>query len=500
MNVAAKEFVENLISKYEYASSNPILGHDGKYHFVYLTYRKDNYKFYIGKHTTFSLEGDTYIGSGTYFSKALEKHGVDKFAHIRLCFATSEDAAYDLEAEILTPAVVMEYKDRLGVCYNLKSGGKGKQAYVCEESRLNPTKKMLSKVICEKGFEAKIVDVPNKEVLKRLKRGWDFVQVAILHHPQTFHRKTLNCKMNAGTDYNHYLNEDLIDFLEIGFEFGTPPRAEDPTSPLYVEIETFLKQKERASERLSETQAEKPMVTPSGKKEMVHKKRVLQKLREGWTYGGDFVKLLHPETLHAKQLVRYPKGPQKENVNFTQDLIDFLEKGFEFKYRKKTSNEDLNRESPLFQEIDDFCQNKLYNKSTKTKSQNNEQPSQGDPLLEDDFETQKATPLDGLDEHSSTDMPTFQNREPISTSFAMTDGFFVKQKGKEVLKPVSVLSLLDFFLNKGPLGVPESPSTNSARDTYIHAFLSQNLNRISQKDKEDLFESWYVDLFCGQDI
>jgi len=491
MNEAAKIFVENLLSKYEALSDKPFLGSDGKYHFVYLTYRKDNFKFYIGKHTTISLEGDNYIGSGTYFTKALEKHGAEKFAHCRLCFVASEDAAYDLESEILTPEIIMEYKDRLGVCYNLKSGGRGKQAYVCEETRLNPTKKMLSKVVCEKGFEAKIVDVPNNAVLKHLRRGWDFVQVAILHHPQTFHKKTLNCKMNAGTDYNHYLNEDLMDFLEAGFDFGLPPMAEDPTNPLYSEIETFLKQKERASERLSETQAEKPMITPSGKKEMIHKKKVLQKLKEGWSYGADFVKLLHPETLHAKQLVRYPKGPQKENLNFTQDLIDFLEKGFEFKYKKKNVSEDLNRESPLFQEIDTFCQNKLYNKSAKVKNQSNDQYPQPYSLLD----ISPDTPNNVSPSENTEDVPNV-----TSTSLATAEGFFVKQKDKSDFSPVSVLALLDFFLNKGPLSVPTNVSENSARDVYIQTFLSQNISRISKKEKEDLFESWYLSLFCGQSI
>lgn len=94
------------------------------YYFIYKTTNKINGKYYIGMHKTDDLE-DGYLGSGTYFSRALEKYGKENFEREILEYCTSDEEMHNAEARYITEDVVNDKKS-----YNLKLGGFGGWDYV----------------------------------------------------------------------------------------------------------------------------------------------------------------------------------------------------------------------------------------------------------------------------------------------------------------------------------------------------------------------------------
>lgn len=91
---------------------------------LHYTYRIDNLingKYYIGKHSSDSLD-DGYMGSGTRIKAAIAKYGVENFRKTILkTFSTSEEA-FEHEAQIVTMAEVND-----PMCYNIQLGGMGRQ-------------------------------------------------------------------------------------------------------------------------------------------------------------------------------------------------------------------------------------------------------------------------------------------------------------------------------------------------------------------------------------
>lgn len=97
---------------------------------LHYTYRIDNLingKYYIGKHSSESLDDD-YMGSGPLIKAAITKYGIENFKKTILkTFSTSEEA-FEHEAQIVTLA---EVKDPM--CYNIQPGGKGGQKRFTDE-------------------------------------------------------------------------------------------------------------------------------------------------------------------------------------------------------------------------------------------------------------------------------------------------------------------------------------------------------------------------------
>ena len=97
---------------------------------LHYTYRIDNLingKYYIGKHSSDSLDDD-YMGSGTRIKAAIAKYGIENFRKTILkTFSTSEEA-FEHEAQIVTMAEVSD-----PMCYNIQPGGKGKQKLFTDE-------------------------------------------------------------------------------------------------------------------------------------------------------------------------------------------------------------------------------------------------------------------------------------------------------------------------------------------------------------------------------
>ena len=133
----AKEFCDGLLDKHK--EENIFKGEDGKYHYVYLTINTINSKFYIGKHTTSSLN-DRYIGSGTHILNAIKKYGESSFINYKLVFFNKEQDAYDYESYLLSEDMIKKFKDVLNITYNLRAGRVGGSTYMSKETRIKISK------------------------------------------------------------------------------------------------------------------------------------------------------------------------------------------------------------------------------------------------------------------------------------------------------------------------------------------------------------------------
>jgi len=88
-------------------------------HYVYKITNLENGMFYIGKHSTEHID-DGYMGSGKLLTRAIFKHGIEKFKKEILEFFDSDCEALAYERELVTIDLV-ERKDT----YNLTVGGSG---------------------------------------------------------------------------------------------------------------------------------------------------------------------------------------------------------------------------------------------------------------------------------------------------------------------------------------------------------------------------------------
>lgn len=89
------------------------------FHFCYKTTNSVDGKFYLGKHSSESLDDD-YLGSGIHLQRAIKKHGKENFKREILCFFDSSEDAYEFEEVLVCGRMVANPK-----CYNMKEGGEG---------------------------------------------------------------------------------------------------------------------------------------------------------------------------------------------------------------------------------------------------------------------------------------------------------------------------------------------------------------------------------------
>lgn len=92
---------------------------DKKYHFLYKTTNKLNGKVYYGIHSTNNIE-DGYLGSGSYFYRALNKYGRENFQREILEFFDNREDLVKAEKELVTEEFVKDFN-----CYNTQLGGEG---------------------------------------------------------------------------------------------------------------------------------------------------------------------------------------------------------------------------------------------------------------------------------------------------------------------------------------------------------------------------------------
>jgi len=107
-----------------------------KYYTVYETVNKETGKAYRGYHKT-ENPYDGYLGSGTYFKRALKKYGVDKFEKFVLYVFDNKEDMVKKEAELVNA----EYL-RTACTYNLKRGGEGGWDYLNDGSEKHRKNKL----------------------------------------------------------------------------------------------------------------------------------------------------------------------------------------------------------------------------------------------------------------------------------------------------------------------------------------------------------------------
>ena len=120
------------------------------YYLIYKTTNKINGKYYIGMHKTNNIDDD-YIGSGTYFRKALKKYGRENFEREILEFCNSEEEMRKAEIRYITEDVVNDKNS-----YNLKLGGSGGWDYV-NKILTDSERKRITKIALD-GFKEKFKD------------------------------------------------------------------------------------------------------------------------------------------------------------------------------------------------------------------------------------------------------------------------------------------------------------------------------------------------------
>ena len=271
----AKAFVESILDKYKTHIDLPLMGADGKYHYIYLIYHKISFKFYIGKHSTPSLEGDKYLGSGTHILRALEKHGSQSFTHVRLSFFATAEEAYKAEEELITPEVLKKYRDQLKVCYNLMAGGLGGSSYLSEETRAKMSQSA-------------------KEAQNR---------------PEVKAKRSLALAR---------------------------PEVKAKWSQSAKEANSRPEVKAKISQAKKEALAIKELISVTGEKKQVHWKEMLPLLKEGWQLTSTEISIYNPSDNNRRTQVRFERKNRKvDKKKAYERLIKLLEDGWQVGYPPK---------------------------------------------------------------------------------------------------------------------------------------------------------------------
>lgn len=98
-------------------------------------------KFYIGSHKTRDLN-DSYMGSGKYLKRAIEKYGIDNFKREILFVFSNQDEMYAKEAEIVNEDFLVTENT-----YNLKIGGFGGWDHINSNTNLRVKKNQKARHI-----------------------------------------------------------------------------------------------------------------------------------------------------------------------------------------------------------------------------------------------------------------------------------------------------------------------------------------------------------------
>lgn len=109
---------------YDKTPASLLQGADGRYHYLYKTHNLINGKFYIGVHSTRSID-DGYIGSGKRLQLAIQKYGVSNFRREIVAFFNTPEEMYQEESRVVTKQLLQSEN-----AYNLKRGGDGGFDYI----------------------------------------------------------------------------------------------------------------------------------------------------------------------------------------------------------------------------------------------------------------------------------------------------------------------------------------------------------------------------------
>ncbi len=135
-----------------------------KYHFIYKTTNLLSGKYYIGMHSTNSLE-DGYLGSGKRLRYSINKYGVESHVREILEFVESREELKKREKEIVTLNEIAKEE-----CMNLTVGGEG--GFTPEQQRLNAEKSNAKQKILRE-TDPEWVEKKSKALSEGNKKAYD---------------------------------------------------------------------------------------------------------------------------------------------------------------------------------------------------------------------------------------------------------------------------------------------------------------------------------------
>jgi group I intron endonuclease len=95
-----------------------------QYNYIYKTVNQVNGKYYIGMHSTNSLN-DNYIGSGIILRYSIEKYGVENFKKEIIEFLPDRNSLKCREKQIISEELIQDK-----MCMNIAQGGEGGNTFL----------------------------------------------------------------------------------------------------------------------------------------------------------------------------------------------------------------------------------------------------------------------------------------------------------------------------------------------------------------------------------
>ena len=228
----AQIFVESILNNLD-DNITPILGDDGRYHYVYLTVNKTNGFFYIGKKTVKEMNRNhkiksnavevqlqyslkMYYGSGVNIKNAIKTEGKSNFLKFVIKFCKSSKEGFDLENRLVDEETLKQFFN-LQCMYNIRTGGVNCKIIPEENKRIGQT--LERSILLIKNNNT--IKVKPSEVLKYLLDGyvpkaWSIFLYKIenerIQVKKILLKKYRSQKLNSVSD--------LISALKSGWMFG----------------------------------------------------------------------------------------------------------------------------------------------------------------------------------------------------------------------------------------------------------------------------------------
>lgn len=345
----AKNFCESLIATYEKDIANPFRSDDGFYHYVYLTYNIEDYKFYVGHHSDRELT-NKYRGSGIYIMRDLKLKGKQNFQHIKLKFFQTREEKIQEEMKIVDVEYISKYRDTLKITYNLKTGGGDGITYSQEilnkiaqknlevQSRPETKEKRISEWKDEKirkkrvtsmkeSFNRPEVKKKKSDSLKRILASDEARQELKSRVKEALNKPGVKEQISESVK-KLWKNEEYRNKQK---EIQNSKEYKEKLSLANKEAQNRPEVKKKKSESLKEAQAFKPMFDLEGKLQKVHKTEVLQRLKDNWRFAGKTAHLVLEEKDIVKGLIFLQRG---RTYDKNELLKRHLEEGWVFGYKK----------------------------------------------------------------------------------------------------------------------------------------------------------------------
>ena len=176
---------------------------------IYLTTNLVNGKIYVGKHEILENKklNATYIGSGTYFKRALKKYGEENFKRkiLRLCYTLHE-------LRIWEHVYIVKYKSYVrSIGYNIAKGDVNTSEY--NPAKLPEVRKKMSKSAkarCSTEEYRKLASERSESVKKRM-------SITRMGSNNPMYGTRYLWINNGVKNKRHNIGEEIPDGWEIGF-------------------------------------------------------------------------------------------------------------------------------------------------------------------------------------------------------------------------------------------------------------------------------------------